>query len=113
LRFPNRYIEVKKETLSHSYLQIPINKRLGIEYNTPVLMTILAIGILPEKILGRNQMRLERYRWILKFKPPKTFLEKINLFQSYYPLERYSPKRVPKVRFMPRGYNSQREIDLD
>ncbi len=70
-------MRLKRRPHHHFYLQIQ-DKRLGIEYNTPVLMNIFANRDITEKILGRNPDEIAKdIDRLLKFKPPKTFLEKI------------------------------------
>ncbi len=108
------YIEVKKETSSPLLFTNPINKRLGIEYNTPVLMNIFANRDITEKILGRNPDEIAKdIDRLLKFKPPKTFLEKIKSIPELLSLRKVFPKRVKRLGLCQEVIIKKRDIDLD
>jgi len=73
---------------------IPVYREKGIEYDTPVLMNIFANKDITRKIFGKEPDDIgNSIDSLMKFKPPKGFLEKIKMLPTLMQLKNVFPKR--------------------
>ena len=89
------YIEVKTDDSRPILFTHPINKRLNITYDMPVLMNIFANKALTEKIFEKHPDKVAQgIDKLLKLKPPKGFMEKLKMIPELFALKNVFPKRV-------------------
>ncbi len=88
------YVEVKEDNSQPILFTKPIYKKKGIEYDTPVLMNIFANKDITRKIFGKEPDIIgEQIDSLMKFKPPKGFLDKIKMLPNVVKLKNIFPKR--------------------
>jgi len=88
------YIEVKKPDSKPLLFTKPVYREKGIEYDTPVLMNIFANKDITRKIFGKEPDDIgNSIDSLMKFKPPKGFLEKIKMLPTLMQLKNVFPKR--------------------
>jgi len=89
------YIEVKKENSKPLLFTNPVDKKIGVKYEMPVLMNIFANYELTAKILGKHpQLIAKEIEDLLHIKPPKSLNEKISLIMKLFKLKNVFPKRL-------------------
>ncbi len=89
------YIEVKKDDSRPLLFTHPINKRLGITYDMPILMNIFANRLVTEKIFDKHPDQVaEGIDKLLKLKPPKGLIEKLKMIPQLLALKNVFPKRL-------------------
>ncbi len=89
------YIEVKKDDSRPILFTKPVYKKLGIEYDTPVLMNIFANRDITRKIFAREPDEIGRQiDELMKFKPPKGFIDKIKSIPKLLKLKNVFPKEI-------------------
>ncbi|NPA74333.1 MAG: menaquinone biosynthesis decarboxylase [Epsilonproteobacteria bacterium] len=89
------YIEVKKEDSKALLFTKPISKRLGIRYNTPVLMNTFCSYEATKLIFTKEPDEVAALiEELLHMKPPKGFAKKIEMFSKLFELRKVFPKRV-------------------
>jgi 4-hydroxy-3-polyprenylbenzoate decarboxylase len=89
------YIEVKKPDSRPLLFTRPINRRKGIEYEMPVVMNLFANYEITEKIFGRHPDEVAQgIETLMKFKPPRTFKEKLAMLPMLLKLKNVFPKRL-------------------
>ena len=88
------YIEIKKKEPKVLLFTNPVDKKLGLKYEMPVLMNIFSSYELTEFYLGRPVKEIEEeIESLLKLKPPASFGDKIDLFKKLFSLKSVFPKR--------------------
>jgi len=108
------YIEVKTEDSRPLLFTHPINKRLGIEYDMPVLMNIFANKALTQKIFEQHPDDIAQgIEKLLKLKPPQGFLEKLKMIPELFALRKVFPKRSNGTGSCQEVVISKEEINLD
>jgi len=89
------YIEVKKPDSKPLLFTNPVDRKLGIKYDMPVLMNIFANFDLTAKILGRHPDWIAKeIEELLHLKPPKSFSDKISLILKLFKLKNVFPERL-------------------
>jgi 4-hydroxy-3-polyprenylbenzoate decarboxylase len=108
------YIEVKKEDSRPLLFTHPVNKAKGIEYDMPLLMNIFANKEITQKIFGKHPDEVaEGIEGLLKFKPPKTFREKLAMLPRLLSLKNVFPKRCKERGECQQIVIPKAEVDLD
>ena len=88
------YLEVKKEDSRPILFTKPIYRAKNIEYDTPVLMNIFANKDITRKIFGKEPDDIgNSIDSLMKFKPPKGFLDKLKMLPTLMQLKNVFPKR--------------------
>jgi len=89
------YIEVKKPDSRPLLFTRPVNRRKGMMYDMPVVMNLFANHDVTEKIFGRHPDEVaEGIETLMKFKPPRTFKEKLAMLPTLWKLKNVFPKRL-------------------
>ena len=108
------YVEVKKEDSRPILFTKPINKRLGVEYDMPVLMNIFANKALTEKIFDKHPDKVAQgIDKLLKLKPPKGLLNKLKMLPELFALKNVFPKRSKQKGECQQIIIPKNEVDLD
>lgn len=108
------YIEVKKENSKPILFTNPINKSKNISYDIPVLMNIFASKALTEKIFGTHpDIIASKIEHLLKFKPPKGFINKLKMLPQLFALRNVPPKRLNKRGVCQEIIIPKDKVDLD
>lgn len=108
------YIEVKKEDSRPLLFTKPINKRLGIEYDMPVLMNIFANKELTQKIFAKHPDTVAQgIEKLLKIKPPQGFIEKLKMLPELFALKNVFPKRLKESGACQEVIVTKEDINLD
>ncbi|TQV63575.1 MAG: menaquinone biosynthesis decarboxylase [Sulfurovum sp.] len=108
------YIEVKKENSKPILFTNPINKSKNISYDIPVLMNIFASKALTKKIFGTHpDIIASKIEHLLKFKPPKGFINKIKMLPQLFALRNVPPKRLNKRGVCQEIIIPKDKVDLD
>jgi len=106
------YIEVKKPDSRPLLFTRPVNRRKGITYDMPVVMNLFANYDVTQKIFGKHPDEVaEGIEKLMKFKPPRTFKEKLAMLPMLFSLKHVFPKRLKR-----RGVCQEvvwDEVDLD
>jgi len=88
------YLEVKKKDSCSLLFTKPVYRAKGIEYDTPVLMNIFANRDITKAIFGKEPDCIgSSIESLMKFKPPKGFLEKIKMLPALMQFKNIFPKR--------------------
>ncbi len=88
------YVEVKKEDSKALLFTNPVSKRLGVKYNTPVLMNTFCSYEATKLIFTREPDEVaKQIEDLLHMKPPKGFGQKIEMFAKLFELRKVFPKR--------------------
>ncbi len=91
------YIEVKKPDSRPLLFTKPVNRRLGIAYDIPVLMNLYANKAVTQKILGDAPDAIAtQIETLMKFKPPRSLKEKLAMLPTLWQLKGIFPKRSKK-----------------
>ncbi|MGE4399074.1 MAG: menaquinone biosynthesis decarboxylase [Campylobacterales bacterium] len=89
------YLEMKKENPKAILFTKPINKKLGIKYDTPVLANVFGSTKKCELMFGGDFNKIaEKIDGFLKLKKPKTLKEKIKKLKDILGLRHVFPKLV-------------------
>ncbi|MBD3793848.1 MAG: menaquinone biosynthesis decarboxylase [Campylobacterales bacterium] len=108
------YIEVKKEDSRPLLFTKPINKRLGIEYDMPVLMNIFANKELTQKIFAKHpDIVAQGIEKLLKIKPPQGFIEKLKMLPELFALKNVFPKRLKESGACQEVIVTKEDVNLD
>ncbi len=108
------YIEVKKENSKPILFTNPINKSKNISYDIPVLMNIFASKALTKKIFGTHpDIIASKIEHLLKFKPPKGFINKLKMLPQLFALRNVPPKRLNKRGVCQEIIIPKDKVDLD
>jgi 4-hydroxy-3-polyprenylbenzoate decarboxylase len=108
------YVEVKTDNSRPILFTKPINKRLGIEYDMPVLMNIFANKALTEKIFAKHPDDVAQgIDKLLKLKPPAGFMEKLKMIPELFALKNVFPKRSKSKGACQEVVIPKSEVDLD
>lgn len=108
------YIEVKKEDSRPLLFTKPINKRLGIEYDMPVLMNIFANKELTQKIFAKHpDIVAQGIEKLLKIKPPQGFIEKLKMLPELFALKNVFPKRLKESGACQEVIITKEDVNLD
>lgn len=108
------YIEVKTDNSRPILFTKPINKRLSIEYDMPVLMNIFANKALTEKIFDKHPDQVAQgIDKLLKLKPPAGFMEKLKMIPELFALKNVFPKRSNVRGECQQVVIPKAEVDLD
>jgi len=108
------YIEVKTDDSRPILFTKPLNKRLGIEYEMPVLMNIFANKELTEKIFDKHPDDVAQgIDKLLKLKPPAGFIEKLKMLPELFALKNVFPKRSKTRGECQQVVIPKSEVDLD
>ena len=108
------YLEVKKENSRPLLFTKPIYKEKSIEYDTPVLMNIFANKDITRKIFGKEPDDIgNSIETLMKFKPPKGFMEKIKMLPTLVSLKNVFPKRSKAKGECQEVIMQGSDIDLD
>jgi len=108
------YIEVKKDNSSPILFTKPIYKAKNIEYDMPVLMNIFANKDITKKIFGKEPDIIgSQIDELMKFKPPKGFLEKIKALPKLAKLRHVFPKRLNNKGLCQEVVYRGNDLDLD
>jgi len=108
------YIEVKMDESRPILFTKPINKRLDIAYDMPVLMNIFANKALTEKIFAKHPDRVaEGIDKLLKLKPPSGFIAKLKMIPELFALKNVFPKRSKVRGECQQVVIPKAEVDLD
>jgi len=108
------YIEVKTDDSRPILFTNPINKRLDIKYDMPVLMNIFANKALTEKIFAKHPDKVaEGIDKLLKLKPPAKLIDKLKMIPELFALKNVFPKRSTKKGACQVVIIPKSEVDLD
>jgi len=108
------YIEVKKDNSRPILFTKPIYRAKNIEYDTPVLMNIFANKEITRKIFGKEPDLIgAQIDELMKFKPPRGFLEKIKALPKLAKLRHVFPKRINGKGECQEVVLKGSEVDLD
>jgi len=108
------YLEVKKQNSRPLLFTKPVYRAKGIEYDTPVLMNIFANKDITRKIFGKEPDDIgNSIESLMKFKPPKGFLEKIKMLPTLIQLKNVFPKRSKARGECQEVVLQGKDIDLD
>ncbi len=108
------YIEVKTDDSRPILFTNPINKRLDIKYDMPVLMNIFANKALTEKIFAKHPDDVAQgIDKLLKLKPPKGFIEKLKMIPELFALKNVFPKRSNGTGACQQVVVCKNDVDLD
>ncbi len=89
------YIEVKQDNSRPLLFTNPINKAKNIEYDMPVLMNVFASKETTQKIFDKAPDDIaSQIEKLLKMKPPKDFMGKIDMMGQLFSLKNVFPKRL-------------------
>ncbi|MEY4504624.1 MAG: 1,4-dihydroxy-2-naphthoate octaprenyltransferase, partial [Pseudomonadota bacterium] len=90
------YLEMKKAGGGKALLfNNPVNRRLELKYNTPVIVNIFGSARRTEMIFERPLDQIAtQMEELIKFKPPTTIAEKIKTFKTFWRFKSVPPKRV-------------------
>ena len=103
------YIEVKKQDSKPILFTNPIDKKLNIKYDIPVLMNSFANFDLTTKILGKHpDLIAKEIEKLLHLKPPSSFSDKLSMLMKLFKLKNIFPKRLST-----KGECQQKELPLD
>ena len=108
------YIEVKKESSRPLLFTNPIYRAKNIEYKIPLLMNIFANKEITRKIFGKEPDTIgKEIDELMKFKPPKGFLEKLKALPKLAKLRYVFPKRLSTKGECQEIIWQGEEVDLD
>jgi len=108
------YIEVKKDNSRPILFTKPIYKAKNIEYDIPVLMNIFANKDITRKIFGKEPDIIgSEIETLMKFKPPKSFKDKLKMLPMLFKLKNVFPKRSSKSGACQEVVTKGSDIDLD
>jgi 4-hydroxy-3-polyprenylbenzoate decarboxylase len=108
------YVEVKTDDSRPILFTNPINKRLDIKYDMPVLMNIFANKALTEKIFAKHPDKVaEGIDKLLKLKPPAKLIDKLKMIPELFALKNVFPKRSTKQGACQQVIIPKDEVDLD
>ena len=108
------YIEVKKDDSRPILFTHPINKKLNITYDIPVLMNIFANKEVTEKIFEKHPDTIARdIEKLLKLKPPQGLLEKLKMLPELFALKNVFPKRLKSSGECQEIIISKEDVNLD
>jgi 4-hydroxy-3-polyprenylbenzoate decarboxylase len=108
------YIEVKTDDSRPLLFTNPINRRLNLKYEMPILMNIFANKILTERIFEKHPDRIAQgIDKLLKLKPPKGFVEKLKMIPELFALKNIFPKRSKSLGECQQIIISKESVNLD
>ncbi len=108
------YLEIKKPNAKPLLFTKPVYRAKGIEYDMPVLMNIFASYELTQKILGKHpDIIAEGIEELMHLKPPKSFLDKLNMIPKLFSLRNVFPKRSNKRGVCQEIVIQKSDIDLN
>ncbi len=108
------YLEVKKRDSRPILFTKPINRAKNIEYDMPVLANLFANRELTTKILGAHPDEIAKdIDSLMKFKPPKSFKEKLLMLPKLISLKNVFPKRLKKRGSCQEVVIPKEEVNLD
>ena len=108
------YIEVKKNNSRPLLFTKPIYRAKNIEYDIPVLMNIFANKQITKEIFGKEPDIIgNSIETLMKFKPPKSFVQKLKMLPTLFSLKNVFPKRSKKRGECQEVIWQGDEIDLD
>jgi 4-hydroxy-3-polyprenylbenzoate decarboxylase len=88
------YVEIKKVNPKVLLFTNPIDKKLGIKYEIPVLMNLFGSNELIELFFQRTPDEIgKEIEKLLKMKPPSAFGEKVEFLKDLFSLKSVFPKR--------------------
>ncbi len=91
------YIEIKKEKPDVLLFTNPVDKKVGYEYNIPVVMNCFAGFDITEKIFGKHPDKIaEEIDSFLHLKPPQSLKDKLKTLSVLLKLKNVLPKRLKK-----------------
>ncbi len=89
------YIEVKKSDSKALLFTRPVSKRLGREFDTPVLMNVFGSHEATTLFLGKKADDIAaEIETLLKLKPPASLMEKLGMLSRLFALKNVFPKRL-------------------
>ncbi len=88
------YVEVKKPDSKAILFTNPVDKKTGKKLDTPVLMNVFCSPKAVELFIGNADKIAGEIEYLLKLKPPSSFMEKISMFTKLFGLKNAIPKRI-------------------
>ncbi len=89
------YVEVKKEDSKALLFTKPVSKRLGKQFDMPVLMNVFGSTKATELIFGKNpNVVAKQIETLMHMKPPASFMDKVGMLSTLFNLKNALPKRL-------------------
>ncbi len=107
------YIEVKKDNSHPLLFTNPIYRAKKIKYDIPVLMNIFANYEITKKIFQKDPNVIgQKIEKLMKFKPPKSLIDKIKMLPELVSLKNVFPKRLKSKGICQEVIFKGEEVDL-
>ena len=108
------YVEVKRSPSRVLLFKRPVNKRLGIEYDMPVVMNMFANFEVTRKIFGKEPDDIAgEIEELLHMRPPEGLMAKLSMLPKLFALKNVFPKRQKGRGLCQQIIKSASEVDLD
>ena len=108
------YVEVKRSPSRVLLFKRPVNKRLGIEYDMPVVMNMFADFEVTRKIFGKEPDDIAgEIEELLHMRPPEGLMAKLSMLPKLFALKNVFPKRQKGRGLCQQIIKSASEVDLD
>lgn len=107
------YLEVKRRDSKALLFVNPVDKKQGIHYETPVLMNIFGSFKLVELLIGDVEKQANEIAKLIKFKPPRSFKETLELLPNLLKLRFLSPKILKERGLCQEVIKQGWEVDLN
>ena len=88
------YIEVKSKNSKALLFTNPIDKKNNKIFENPILMNVFCSPKAVELFIGDANEIASNIQALLKFKPPKTFSDKLSVFSALFKAKNIFPKRL-------------------
>ncbi len=88
------YIEVKSKNSKALLFTNPIDKKNNKTFENPILMNVFCSPKAVELFIGDANEIASNIQALLKFKPPKTFSDKLSVFSALFKAKNIFPKRL-------------------
>ncbi len=107
------YIEVKKDNSRPLLFTNPVYRAKKIKYDIPVLMNIFANYDITKKIFQKDPNEIgQKIEKLMKFKPPKSLIDKIKMLPELVSLKNVFPKRLKSKGICQEVILQKEEVDL-